>query len=78
MPPITITTSVRIRMGSPMPVCADRMGPAISPASPASTAPSTNSSVFSRAMFTPSAPTIMRSVEPARISMPSRVRWIST
>ena len=36
MPPVTITTSVRIRIGSPMPGCTDTIGPAISPARPAS------------------------------------------
>jgi hypothetical protein len=46
MPPVTITTSVRMRMGSPMPGCTETMGPAMRPARPASAAPSAKTTEF--------------------------------
>ncbi|MNS90163.1 hypothetical protein D3C72_1242000 [compost metagenome] len=76
MPPTTITTSARISTGSPMPDCTDRIGPASAPATPASTDPSRNSSVFSRSTLAPSTLAMGALLAPARISMPKRVRWI--
>ena len=61
-------------MFSPMPICTVRIGACISPARPASAAPSPNTSVNSSLMLMPSAPIISRLEAPARISMPMRVR----
>ena len=74
MPPTTMTTKVVMSTCSPMPICTERIGPTSTPASPASRAPSPKTSVKSPAIFTPSAATISRLSEPARISMPSFVR----
>jgi len=78
MPPMTVMTKARIRMFSPIPICTVRIGACISPARPASAAPSPNTSVYSSLMFTPSAPTISRLLAPARINIPMRVRMTST
>ncbi|KAG0891368.1 hypothetical protein G6F32_017513 [Rhizopus arrhizus] len=59
-----------------MPDCTDRIGPAKAPATPASTEPSRNSSVFSRSTLAPSTLAMGALLAPARISMPKRVRWI--
>ncbi len=56
-----------------MPTCTETSGPAIAPAKPASTAPAAKIAVFRSVMSVPSAATISRFVEPARISMPIRV-----
>ena len=61
-------------MFSPMPICTVRIGACISPARPASAAPSPNTRVNSSLMLMPSAPIISRFEAPARISMPMRVR----
>ena len=45
IPPMTMTTKVRIRICSPMPTWTETSGPAIAPAKPARTAPAANSSV---------------------------------
>ena len=45
MPPITMMTKARIRMFSPIPIWTVKMGACISPARPASAAPSPNTRV---------------------------------
>ena len=74
MPPMTMTTKVRMRMDSPMPDSTARMGPALTPARPASSAPSPKTRVYRSLMFTPRAPIISRLNAPARMRMPKRVR----
>ena len=64
-------------MSSPMPIFTELIGAAISPASPAKTAPSPNTRLNSSSMLTPSAAIMRRLEAPARISMPSRVRATS-
>ena len=61
-----------------MPGWIDSTGPTIAPASPASAAPRAKMKLVSQPMFTPSADTMLRLLAPARISMPTRVRSIST
>jgi len=57
-----------------MPICTVRIGACISPARPASAAPSPNTSVNKSLMLMPSAPDHLAVDAPARISMPMRVR----
>ncbi|MCY1541796.1 hypothetical protein D9M68_774990 [compost metagenome] len=73
-----MTTKVVIRMRSPMPISTASSGAAMTPANPQSRAPSVKISVNRRWMLTPSASTISPSSAPARTSMPTRVREISS
>ena len=77
MPPSTVTTSARIRIGSPMPTCTAVSGAVIMPAKPASAAPTPNTTVNTRGTSTPSAIAMLRSLAPARTHMPARVCAIS-
>ena len=77
MPPITMTIITRIKMGSPMPGCTDKIGLLIKPAKPASAPPSENTRALSKRMFTPKAATMVGLSEPARINMPTRVLAIN-
>ncbi len=74
MPPMTMTTKLRIRKLSPMPDSTARKGLAITPANPASAEPKANTSVYSSATLIPKAPSSSRCVTPARTHMPMRVR----
>ena len=56
-----------------MPTCTAKIGPSIAPASAQSAAPSANTMVKSRRMFTPMATAISRFEAPARTSMPTLV-----
>ncbi|MNV60127.1 hypothetical protein D3C71_1525810 [compost metagenome] len=74
MPPMTMHTSTRIRISSPMPTCTEVIGPSSAPATAASMAPSTNTPRNSRGTRTPIKVAIWRLEAPARTSTPARVR----
>ena len=74
MPPITITTKVKISILSPIPASTARIGPAITPAKPASRVPSPKTKVYKSRILMPKAPAISLLLAPARICMPIRVR----
>src|SRR5260370_1167179 len=60
MPPMTMHTSTRIRMSSPMPTCTEVMGPSSAPATAASMAPSVNTPRNSSGTRTPISVAIWR------------------
>ena len=68
MPPMTIQTSTRIRISSPMPTCTEVIGPSSAPATAASMAPSANTPRNSSGTRTPISVAICRLDAPARTS----------
>ena len=74
MPPMTIQTSTRIRISSPMPTCTEVIGPSSAPATAASMAPSANTPRNNSGTRTPISVAICRLDAPARTSTPARVR----
>ena len=78
MPPITTTTKHRISTWLPMPGNTDDTGAASIPPSAASATPKANTKRNSSRMSMPRPSAISRLLVPARMRMPSRVRWITT
>jgi hypothetical protein len=77
-PPTITTTRANRRISVSAPGRIVRRPAAIIPATPASTAPTTNIAANTRSMLIPRAETISRSSTPARRTAPIRVRcWTS-
>ncbi len=76
IPPITTTTKQTMSTCVPMPGYTDETGAASIPASAASATPSAKTRRYTRSMSIPSDCTISRWDAPARMVIPTRVRWM--